>query len=76
MSRKAVWKERSRGGSKTYVDDKTPSRPLHAVLLRAQKEGIEGSESALKEYGSMLHSEVLYESKDNLTQVSEYDKLK
>lgn len=57
------------------MDDKTPSRPLHAVLLRAQKEGIEGSESALKEYGSMLHSEVLYESKDNLTQVSEYDKL-
>nr|XP_034303992.1 uncharacterized protein LOC105337427 isoform X1 [Crassostrea gigas] len=69
-SRKVEWKERSRGGSKTYVDDKTPSRPLHAVLLRAQKEGIKGSESVLMEYGSMLHSEVLYESKDNLTQIS------
>lgn len=69
-SRKVAWKERSRGGSRTYVDDKTPSRPLHAVLLRAQKEGIEGSESALIEYGSMLHSEVLYESKDNFTQIS------
>ncbi|XP_052722120.1 uncharacterized protein LOC128193003 isoform X2 [Crassostrea angulata] len=69
-SRKVAWKERSRGGSKTYVDDKTPSRPLHAVLLRAQKEGINGSESALMEYGSMLHSEVLYESKDNFTQIS------
>lgn len=69
-SRKVAWKERSRRGSKTYVDDNTPSRPLHAVLLRAQKEGIEGSESALMEYGSMLHSEVLYESKDNLTQIS------
>lgn len=69
-SRKNAWKMRSQGGSKTYVDDKTPSRPLHAVLLRAQKEGIAGSESALTEYGSMLHSEVLYESKDNLTQIS------
>lgn len=69
-SRKIAWKERSRGGSKTYIDDKTPKRPLHAVLLRAQKEGILGSESALMEYGSMLHSEVLYESKDNLTQIS------
>lgn len=66
-SRKVAWKERSRGGSKTYVDDKTPSRPLHAVLLRAQKEGIKGSELALKEYGSMLHSEVLYESIDALS---------
>lgn len=68
--KKAEWKERFRGGSKTYVDDKTPSRPLHAVLLCAQKKGNLGSESALIEYGSMLHSEVLYESKDNLTQIS------
>nr|XP_034303998.1 uncharacterized protein LOC105330668 isoform X2 [Crassostrea gigas] len=63
-SRKVAWKERSRGGSKAYVDDKTPSRPLHAVLLRAQKEGIKGSELALKEYGSMLHSEEIRHKAD------------
>eukprot|EP00105_Crassostrea_gigas_P014232 XP_011430826.1 PREDICTED: uncharacterized protein LOC105330668 [Crassostrea gigas] len=63
-SRKISWKERSRGRGKKYVDDKTPSRPLHAVLLRAQKEGMVGSESALMEYESMLHSEEIRHNAD------------
>ncbi|XP_061188949.1 uncharacterized protein LOC133197114 [Saccostrea echinata] len=68
--RKDKWKIHNIDGTFGYINVEIPNRPLHIVLNRAQKEGIKGSEFALMDYGSMLHSEVLYDSKDNMTQMA------
>nr|XP_022323673.1 uncharacterized protein LOC111124777 [Crassostrea virginica] len=67
--RKEDWRNHAPEGGKRYTDADPPKRPLHVVLDRACKEKICGSHRALREYGSMLHSEVLYDSKDNVTQM-------
>ncbi|XP_062577369.1 uncharacterized protein LOC134239218 [Saccostrea cucullata] len=67
--RKDNWKFHVPDGASGYINVEIPNRPLHIVLNRAQKEGVQGSKFALMDYGSMLHSEVLYDSKDNMPQM-------
>ncbi|XP_061185377.1 uncharacterized protein LOC133193446 isoform X1 [Saccostrea echinata] len=68
--RKDKWKIHNLDGPLGYINVEIPNRPLHVVLNRAQKEGVKGSDFALMDYGSMLHSEVLYDSKDNMAQMA------